>query len=154
MFSDAPHQYIYYIIKTQHSPLEIGDVHFVQLLFALYQGWATFLTALSLFEAFGVDASTTPAGVWTILSIYIAFCFLQMTAYAYTREEGDFFASLPVAWTLSAIYTHQTSNKTVHWMLFAFSTIGLFRVVWSWYFLEKRIRGRGVTRLDERAPLF
>ena len=65
-------QHIYYIVKKYHSAVSCGDEIFVHLPFSLWHGWTTVLVILSLFQAFGVDAITHPAGVWTKIFVFLA----------------------------------------------------------------------------------
>ena len=63
------------------------------------------LVVLSLFEAFGVNASTHPAGIWTKAFVFIAFLFLETTAaaYAFASREGDAAGAAAITWALFAI---------------------------------------------------
>ena len=45
---------------------------FVHLPFSLYHGWTTVLVILTAFEAFGNNAATEPAGVWTDVFAFLA----------------------------------------------------------------------------------
>jgi len=40
--------------------------------FSLMYGWTTYLGYLVLFEAFGVDATTERAGVWTKVFVFLS----------------------------------------------------------------------------------
>ena len=44
----------------------------VHLPFGLYHGWTTVLVVLTLFEAFGNNAASQPAGVWTDVFVFLA----------------------------------------------------------------------------------
>ena len=68
----APPQHIYYIVKKFHEPQSTADEIFVHLPFSLYHGWTTVLVVLTLFEAFGNNAATEPAGVWTRVCVFLA----------------------------------------------------------------------------------
>jgi len=59
-------------VKKYHSSVTAGDELFVHLPFSLWHGWTTVLVILSLFQAFGVDAHTHPAGVWTKIFVFLA----------------------------------------------------------------------------------
>jgi len=59
--------HIYYIVKKHHSSQSLADEIFIHLPFSLYHGWTTVLVILTGFEAFGVNALTHRAGVWTKL---------------------------------------------------------------------------------------
>lgn len=67
-------QHIYYIVKKYHEPQNTADEVFVHLPFSLYHGWTTVLVILTAFEAFGVDATVEPAGVWTDVFAFLALC--------------------------------------------------------------------------------
>jgi hypothetical protein len=75
-------------------------------------GWTTLLVVLTGFEAFGVNALHHPAGVWTKVFVFLALFFLEGTAatYAFSSPEGDLPASIAIAWSLFAIFAHQTSS--------------------------------------------
>jgi hypothetical protein len=111
---------------------------------------------ISLFEAFGVNALTTPAGIWTKIFVFLALLFLESTAatYAFSSPEGDLPGSVAIAWSLWAIFAHQTSNGFVHWTALAFAIITLLWVIKGAYGLGTRAWG-GHVRLEdeERAPL-
>jgi len=148
--------HIYYIVKKHHTPQSIWDELVVHLPFSLYHGWTTVLVVLSLFEAFGVNALKQPADIWTKIFVFLALLFLEATAatYAFSSPEGDLPASIAIAWSLWAIYAHQTSDEFVHWTSLIFAIITLVWVVKGAYGLWKKTWGGGV-RLDdeERAPL-
>lgn len=63
------------------------------------------LVVLSLFEAFGVNAHTHKAGIWTKLFVFLAFVFLETTAaaYAFASKEGDAAGAAAITWALFAI---------------------------------------------------
>lgn len=128
----------------------------MHLPFSLYHGWTTVLVVLALFEAFGVDARTHPAGVWTEICVFLALLFLEATAatYAFSSPEGDLAGSIAIAWSLWAIYAHQTSSAFVHWTSLVFAIITLVWVIKGAYGLWRK-SCTGVVRLDdeERAPL-
>ena len=65
-------QHIYYIVKKHHVAESWGDEIFIHLPFSLYHGWTTVLVILTAFEAFGVNAHTHPAGVWTKVFVFLA----------------------------------------------------------------------------------
>jgi len=143
----------YYVIKKYHSSQSLGDELLVHLPFSLWHGFTTFLVVLSAFEAFGVNAHTHKAGVWTKLFVFLALFFLEGTAatYAFSSPQGDLAASISVAWTLWAIFAHQTSSGFVHWSALVFAILALIWVVKGAYGVTKG----GAVRLDdeERAPL-
>ena len=65
------------------------------------------LVVLSLFEAFGVNAHTHKAGIWTKVFVFLAFVFLESTAaaYAFASKEGDAAGAAAITWALFAICT-------------------------------------------------
>jgi hypothetical protein len=68
------------------------------------------LVVLSLFEAFGVNAHTHKAGIWTKIFVFLAFVFLETTAaaYAFASKEGDAAGAAAITWALFAICTHHS----------------------------------------------
>jgi len=131
------------------------DELFIHLPFSLYHGWTTVLVVLSAFEAFGVDALQQRAGVWTKVFVFLGLFFLEGTAatYAFSTPEGDLPASIAIAWSLWAIFAHQTSGF-IHWSALAFATLALVWVVKGSYGLFVRARGGRIALSDEeRAPL-
>lgn len=85
--------------------------------------------------------------------------FLEATAaaYAFSSPEGDLPASVAIAWSLWAIFAHQTvsqSGKFIHWSALGFSILALVWVVKGAWGLFSKSRG-GVSLEDdlERAPL-
>jgi hypothetical protein len=44
----------------------------IHLPFSLYHGWTTVLVVVTAFEAFGVNALTHPAGVFTKVFVFLA----------------------------------------------------------------------------------
>jgi hypothetical protein len=149
--------HIYYIVKKYHEPGSAADEIFVHLPFSLYHGWTTVLIILTGFQAFGVNAHHHHAGVWTKVFVFLAFFFLESTAatYAFSSGEGDFPASFVIAWSLWAIFAHQTSNTFVHWSAFGFALLALVWVGKALVALGLKIkRGGGQISLDEeRSPL-
>jgi len=82
--------------------------------------------------------------------------FLEGTAatYAFSTPEGDLPASIAIAWSLWAIFVHQTSSKFVHWSALAYSILALVWVLKGAYGLFRRSRGGRIALNDEeRAPL-
>jgi hypothetical protein len=98
--------HIYYIVKKNHSTREgAGEELFIHLPFSLWHGWTIVLVVLSAFEAFGVNAHTHKAGVWTKIFVFLAFVFLETTAaaYAFASTEGDAAGAAAITWALFAI---------------------------------------------------
>lgn len=156
LFVSSTVTHIYYIVKKHHSAKNYKDELFVHLPFSLYHGWTTVLVILAAFEAFGVDARDHRARIWTNVFVFLGLFFLEGTAatYAFSTSEGDLPASIAIAWSLFAIYAHQTSSKFIHWSALAFAILALVWVVKGAYGLCMRARS-GVIRLEdeERAPL-
>lgn len=59
-------------MKKYHEPQSLADELFVHLPFSLYHGWTTVLVVLTAFEAFGNNAATERAGVWTKVFVFLA----------------------------------------------------------------------------------
>ncbi|KAK0461041.1 uncharacterized protein EV420DRAFT_1267132 [Desarmillaria tabescens] len=156
LFVSSAVTHIYYIVKKHHSPQSSADEVFVHLPFSLYHGWTTVLVILTAFEAFGVNALERKAGVWTKVFVFLGLFFLEGTAatYAFSSPEGDLPASVAIAWSLFAIFAHQTSSGFIHWSSLAFSILALVWVVKGAVGLFGRSRS-GAVRLEdpERAPL-
>ncbi|EPQ57664.1 hypothetical protein GLOTRDRAFT_128020 [Gloeophyllum trabeum ATCC 11539] len=162
LFVSSAVTHIYYIVKKYHAPQSIPDELFVHLPFSLYHGWTTVLVVLSAFQAFGLNALTHAPGVWTKLFVFLALFFLEGTAatYAFSSPEGDLPASIAVAWSLWAIFAHQSApaaGKFIHFSALAFAVLALFWVLkgaWGVGARVRRARGGGVSLEDpERAPL-
>ncbi|GLB37293.1 hypothetical protein LshimejAT787_0403440 [Lyophyllum shimeji] len=148
--------HIYYIVKRHHHPQVAADEVFVHLPFSLYHGWTTVLVILTAFEAFGVNARTERAGVWTKVFVFLALFFLEGTAatYAFSTPEGDLPASIVIAWSLWAIFAHQTRSGFVRWTSLVFAILALIWVVKGAYGLWVKTRGGRIVLSDEeRAPL-
>jgi hypothetical protein len=148
--------HIYYIVKKHHEPSSAADELFVHLPFSLYHGWTTVLVILTGFEAFGTNRLAHPAGVWTKVFVFLALFFLEATAatYAFSSPEGDLPASVAIAWSLWAIYAHQTSSKFVHWSALVFAILALVWVLKAFFGTSRKLwGGRGTIMDEERAPL-
>jgi len=148
--------HIYYVVKKHHEPNSAGDELFVHLPFSLYHGWTTVLVVLTAFEAFGTNRLAHPAGVWTKVFVFLALFFLEATAatYAFSSPEGDLPASVAIAWSLWAIYAHQTSSQFVHWSALAFAILALVWVLKAFFGTSRKLwGGRGTIMDEERAPL-
>lgn len=147
---------IYYIVKKNHSSESVGDELFVHLPFSMWHGWTTVLVFLTAFEAFGVDATTHHAGVWTKVFVFLALFFLEATAtaYALSSTEGDLPGAFVISWTLWAIYDHQRSSGFVHWSALVFSILSLTWVLKAVYGLYRKNSGSHIALADEeRGPL-
>jgi len=144
--------HIYYVVKKKHASESINDELWVHLPFSLYHGFTTVLILLTAFEAFGVDALTTPAGVWTKLFVFLALFFLEATsaAYAFSCDEGDIAGSIAITWSIFAIFCHQ-HEPFIHWSALAFGVISLFWVAKALFGYWRR--GGIILHDEERAPL-
>ncbi|CAA7259207.1 unnamed protein product [Cyclocybe aegerita] len=155
LFVSSAVTHIYYIVKKYHASESYGDELFIHLPFSLYHGWTTVLVVITAFDAFGVNALTHRAGVWTKVFVFLALFFLEGTAatYSFSTPEGDLPASIAIAWSLWAIYAHQTSSGFVHWTSLVFAILALVWVVKGAYGLVLRRSGRIALSDEERAPL-
>ncbi|PSR73134.1 hypothetical protein PHLCEN_2v10990 [Hermanssonia centrifuga] len=149
--------HIYYVVKKYHEPTDTADEIFVHLPFSLYHGWTTVLVIVSAFTAFGNNAHTEPAGIWTKVFVFLALFFLEATSvtYAFSSPEGDLPASIAITWYLWAVFAHQTYSGFVHWSALAFAILSLVWVGKAVIALGIRIArgGRGISLDEERAPL-
>ncbi|KAF7321455.1 hypothetical protein MKEN_00666000 [Mycena kentingensis (nom. inval.)] len=150
--------HIYYIVKKYHLAESLGDELFIHLPFSALHGYVQetqVLVVVTAFQAFGVDATTHGAGIWTKVFVFLALFFLEGTAasYAFSSAEGDLPASISIAWSLWAIFVHQTGSGFVHWSALVFAILALVWVVKGAYGVF--VKSRGGVRLDdaERAPL-
>jgi len=147
--------HIYYVVRKHHASESINDELWVHLPFSLYHGFTTVLVILTAFEAFGVNALTHHAGIFTKLFVFLGLLFLEATsaAYAFSSSEGDIAASIAIAWSLFAIFAHQTSSAFIHWSALAFSLLSLFWIAKSLWGFWSKGRSGGVLHDEERAPL-
>jgi len=154
LFVSSAVTHIYYIVKKHHSPQSYADELFIHLPFSLYHGWTTVLVVLTAFEAFGVNSQTHAAGVWTKVFVFLGLFFLEGTAatYAFSTPEGDLPASIAIAWSLWAIFAHQTKSGFVHWSALVFAILAIFWVLKGTWGLFRR-GGRVALSDEERAPL-
>ncbi|KAF5321744.1 hypothetical protein D9619_001525 [Psilocybe cf. subviscida] len=154
LFVSSAVTHIYYVVKKYHASESYADELFVHLPFSLYHGWTTVLVVVTAFDAFGVNRLTHGAGVWTKVFVFLALFFLEGTAatYAFSTPEGDLPASIAIAWSLWAIFVHQTDSGFVHWTSLVFAILALIWVFKGAYGL---VLGRGRIALsdEERAPL-
>jgi len=145
---------IYYVVKKNHSTREtVGEELLVHLPFSLFHGWTIVLVVISAFEAFGVNAHTHHAGVWTKIFVFFGLLFLSSTscAYAFASREGDAAGAAAISWALFAIFIHQTSSKFIHWSALAFFILSVFAILKSLY--TTVVAGRSTLGDEERAPL-
>lgn len=155
LFVSSAVSHIYYVVKKFHRSESLGDELFVHLPFGLYHGWTTVLVLLTAFEAFGVDATTSRAGVFTKIFVFLGLLFLESTsaAYAFGTKEGDIAGSVAITWALFAIFDHQRSSHFIHWSALVFAILSLFWVVKSAYTTFVVRRQGGIILDEERAPL-
>jgi hypothetical protein len=147
--------HIYWIVKKYHQRENLLDELFIHLPFSLYHGWTTVLIIVTLFEAFGVDALQHRAGVATKVLVFLALFFLESTsvAYSYSSPEGDLAGAVAIAWSLWAIFAHQTSSKFIHFSALAFAILSLLSIVASLYRIFASRRPQVILFDEERAPL-
>jgi len=125
----------------------------------LYHGWTTVLVITSAFDAFGVDALTHRAGTWTKVFVFLALFFLEATAatYSFSSPEGDLPASIAIAWSLWAIFAHQTSSGFIHWSALVFAILALVWVLKAalglFFSFFRRSANLVAINDEERAPL-
>ncbi|KAH7098289.1 hypothetical protein BKA62DRAFT_713651 [Auriculariales sp. MPI-PUGE-AT-0066] len=155
LFVSSTVSHMYYSVKKHHHTENWADEVFVHLPFGLYHGWTTVLVLLTAFEAFGVDATTTKAGVFTKIFVFLGLLFLESTsaAYAFGTKEGDIAGSVAITWALFAIFEHQRSSAFIHWSALVFAILSLFWVVKSAYTTFVVRRHGGIILDEERAPL-
>ena len=63
---------ISWTLKRDYLPLSEADHLFVHLAFSALQAWTAFIGYLVAFEAFGVDATEEPNGIWTNVFVFLA----------------------------------------------------------------------------------
>jgi len=159
LFVNSAVTHIYWIIKRDHSAGTIADEVFVHLPFSLAHGWITVLVFITGFEAFGVDASTHRAGVWTKVFVFFAASILEATAvgYAFSSPEGDLSGAIAITWSLFGIWARQSrpsGSGFVSTVTLIFASISAFWILVSIYRLWQAKGVRGVLHHDEeRAPL-
>jgi hypothetical protein len=158
LFVNSAVTHIYWIVKRDHKAGGWADELFVHLPFSLAHGWITVLVFVTGFEAFGVDARTHAAGVWTKIFIFSAFSILESTAvaYAFSSEEGDLAGAVAITWSLFGIYALQSrvgGSGFVSTVALIFSSLSAFWVLVSAYRLYKAKGIHGLVHDEERAPL-
>ncbi|KAJ7755742.1 hypothetical protein DFH07DRAFT_489621 [Mycena maculata] len=155
LFVSSAVTHIYYVVKKYHIAESLNDELFVHLPISLYHGWTTVLVVVTAFQAFGTNAAANPAGIWTKVFVILALFFLEGTAatYSFSSAEGDLPASIAIAWSLFAIFAHQTSSSFVHWSSLVFAIIALVWVVKGAYGVFIKTRGGVRLNDEERAPL-
>lgn len=93
----------------------------VGLPFSMYCGWTATLVVLTAFEAFGVDALTHPAGMFTKAFVFTGLLFITMMGVVFTYGIGG---AIAVTWALYAISQHQ-SDQFIHWSALMLAPIPL-----------------------------
>jgi len=147
--------HIYYIVKKYHKTETLNDLLWVHLPFSLYHGWTTVLVFVTGFEAFGVNALTHKAGIWTDVFVFLSLLFLESTsaAYAFSAKEGDVAGSIVITWSLFAIFGHQ-HTPFIHWSALAFAILSSFWIAKALYFSFLAYCGGEIALSDpERQPL-
>jgi len=160
LFVSSTVSHIYYVIKKYHNEGSLADELFVHLPFSIYHGWTTVLVFLTGFEAFGRNASTHSAGVWTKIFVFLALLILEGTAaaYAFAGPEGDLAGAIAITWSLFGIYAHQSaienSSKFVWISALVFAILSAFWIgVSIWKLFKAKGGVRAVLHDEERAPL-
>ncbi|KIM44368.1 hypothetical protein M413DRAFT_8828 [Hebeloma cylindrosporum] len=123
--------YIYLTLIRFHKAETYIDKIFIHIPFSLYHGWTIVLASLAAFDAFGVNSITESAGIWTKVFVCLTLASLTGSAATYSRAtpEGDLPGSIVIAWSLWAIFAHQTSSDFVHWSSLFFAVVALLWVV-------------------------
>jgi len=161
LFVSSTVSHIYYVIKKYHKGETFADELFVHLPFSVYHGWTTVLVFLTGFEAFGRNASTHSAGVWTKIFVFLALMILEGTAaaYAFSGPEGDLAGAIAITWSLFGIYAHQSSaehaSRFISISALVFAILSAFWIgvsVWKLYKAKGGVRG-ALHSDEERAPL-
>ena len=137
--------------------LSVLDTVFVHIPFSLFHGFSVVLLFVAGFAAFGVDANTHPAGIFTKIFVFIALLLLEGTAAAYVfAGHGDVVGAAVISLSLLAIFQHQgvqRSGAFIHYSALAFFIISLIAVLRA---AIAAIQGRHSTITssdEERAPL-
>lgn len=145
--------HVYWDLKNHHAPETWSDIAFIHLPFSFFHSYLIFLVVLSAFTAFGVDASSTPAGVATKALVIIALISLGSTGvgYAFHSEKGDVAGSAVMAVMLGGVFAHVKQPASIHWVALAVFIVNVLAVGKALCFSFRR----GGIRLEdpERAPL-
>ncbi|KAJ7350298.1 hypothetical protein DFH08DRAFT_958002 [Mycena albidolilacea] len=146
--------HIYYVVEKYHLAESFADELFVHLPFSLYHGWTTVLVVITAFQAFGVNAATTGAGIWPrSLSSSPSSSSSAPPRPTPSPPLGDLLASVAIAWSLFTIFAEQTGSGFVHWSSLVFAILALVWVFKGTYGLFVRTRGGVRLHDEERAPL-
>ncbi|KAI6042546.1 hypothetical protein EDC04DRAFT_2866738 [Pisolithus marmoratus] len=111
------------------------DEVFLHLPFSIYHGWTVCLVFMSAFEAFGANAVTEPADVWTKVAVFGSLVLLQIVTFP---------ACLAITWYLFAVVVQQTPERSpfVHYSALGFAIFSLCWVMRCVIGLELKYRGR------------
>jgi hypothetical protein len=159
LFVNSAATHIYWVIKRDHKAGSWADEIFVHLPFSLAHGWITVLVFVTAFEAFGVDARTHAAGVWTKIFVFLALLTLEATAggYAFTSEEGDLAGAIAITWSLFGIFARQSRHggsgfvSIVSLIFASLSALWIAISVWKLYKAKGSVSA--VLHDAERQPL-
>jgi len=159
LFVNSAVTHIYWVIKRDHKAGSLADEVFVHLPFSISHGWITVLVFVTAFEAFGVDARTHAAGVWTKIFVFFALFTLESTAagYAFASAEGDLAGAVAITWSLFGIYARQSvagGSGFVSTVSLIFASLSAFWIgVSIWRLYKAKGSVGGVLHDEERAPL-
>jgi hypothetical protein len=175
LFVNASVTHLYLSIKKDHNPGSWADesqsirlfynllltplIVFVHLPFSLAHGWITVLVFVTAFEAFGVDARTHAAGVWTKIFVFLALSSLEATAggYAFRTEEGDLTGAIAITWSLFGIYARQSRHGGSGFVSIVSLIFASLSALWIVISIYKLYKAKGsvsaVLHDEERAPL-
>lgn len=159
LFVGATVSHIYRSIKIHHPPKTLLDTVFVHIPFSLFHGFSVVLIFVAGFAAFGVDASSHPAGLFTKAFVFIALLLLEGTAAAYVfAGRGDVVGAAVISLSLLAIFQRQSIGRSGHFIhysalaFFIISLIAVLRATIAALSGSSRITGARATD-EERAPL-
>ncbi|KAH8926939.1 hypothetical protein BT69DRAFT_898253 [Atractiella rhizophila] len=151
----------YYDLKTKSAPSSTSaptaNLIFVHLPFSLWHAYSIAILVLSIFTAFGRDASGSHgAGVGTKVSAVIAVAWLAATSigYALHSAKGDVAGAIVIAWFLEGIFQNSHVD-VIRWAALAAFIISLLAIVKVVVFLfrEPKVDNIVAAEDDERAPL-
>ncbi|KAG6372444.1 hypothetical protein JVT61DRAFT_7541 [Boletus reticuloceps] len=104
---------------------DIRDWFFCHLLFSLYHAWVLGLMFLGAFEAFGVDAATTPAQGGTEVSVLFSLMLIQLFEWAYASPATE---------------EQSARSEFVHWITLVSTIFSLYWIAQCMVGLERTIR--------------
>lgn len=135
----------------ERSTASTSDEVLLRIPFNFYHGWVSVLNILSGFEAFGVDASTHPAGTGTKVCVFLVLFHLHVSAagHAFHTSPGDI-AILYYLWAVFVQQKYQNSGF-VHDVTLVFAVLAS---IWVFIIAVAKVRKARRTRRDgEHAPL-